>query len=216
MGTSPATCGMDSSDSGCEGAHAYWHAPLDARLEKTGCCLALYHRPSGQPAALTRRQKGDAQGDRGPLCLLVCPLTLFASALRGALQGAQNTCALKDNQCTTTFHGWQCPWQEILDASAVMSAEDKILVSIAVRYTQSARGAASRYAAAIKANTLASELSAPLCFPAGIPYRNVLSRKEVTAKAQEVASAAATALQTDGRPGGRCTWQLFFFTQATS
>jgi hypothetical protein len=83
--------------------------------------------------------------------------------------------------------------REIMENAEGLLPQDKILLSIAVRFTQSARGAAKNFRAAIENKTLAEEFRKPLTFPDGAPYRNVLSREEVSAQAEAAAREAAAA-----------------------
>jgi len=77
---------------------------------------------------------------------------------------------------------------EILSAAKDVSLEQKVQLSIAIRHTQSARGAAERYSDAILKYCLPDALMEKLPFPNGAPYRNVMSRAEVAAQVEQAAS----------------------------
>ena len=67
-------------------------------------------------------------------------------------------------------------------------------LAIAVRHTQSARGAAMLMRKAILEGNLEQVLLQPLVFPNGAPYRNVLSRRELAEQAATVAEEAVSAM----------------------
>ena len=69
--------------------------------------------------------------------------------------------------------------KEVLEACVGLTPAQQLAVSIAVRYTCSARGAAHRYRDALLAGSLPDALLKPLPFPHGAPYRNVVSKHEI-------------------------------------
>ena len=77
---------------------------------------------------------------------------------------------------------------EVLEAAAALDTLGKVQLSIAVRYRQSARGAAARYAGAIKAGCLAEVLAAPLSFAGRAPYRNVIDHTVLAQSIEQVST----------------------------
>ncbi|CAK0806317.1 unnamed protein product, partial [Prorocentrum cordatum] len=84
--------------------------------------------------------------------------------------------------------------QELLQAAQGMDTKDKVAHSIAVRYRQSARGAAARFAAAIQGGSLERDVLAPLtreCKGDLPPYRNVVPKAQLAEQLWPAAAAIA-------------------------
>ena len=80
--------------------------------------------------------------------------------------------------------------KEIVKASRGLTNCQKILLSLSVRHTQSCRGAAHKFRQAVLDGTQSvykEAVMAPMKFPTGAPYRNVLSREEVFSQAPALA-----------------------------